>query len=52
MNDLVPQGAEVVLLSWRSITYVKIRESPEDVRVPRWKIGAKELAGDVDQNGK
>jgi len=51
-NDFVPHGAELVLLSGKSSAYVKIRESPQNTRFPKLKIGAKKLAGDVDEDGK
>ena len=51
VNDFVPHGVEVVLLCRKSVVYVKIGELPEDVWLPGWGIGAKQLPDDVDQDG-
>jgi len=51
-NDFIPRGAKLVLLCRKGVVYIKIGEVPEDVWVPRWGIGAKELLGGVDQDGE
>jgi hypothetical protein len=51
-NDFIPRGAKLMLLWRKSVVYIKVGELPEDVWEPRWGVGAKELPGDVDQDGE
>jgi hypothetical protein len=50
-NDFIPQGAEIMLELGKSVVaYVKLRKHPQDVCIPRWVIGMKQVAGNVEQD--
>lgn len=49
-NDFIPQGTEIVLELGKSVEYVKLGEHPQDVCIPRWVNGVKQVADNVEQD--